>query len=530
MLTHLTELIRGGWRYGRGLQGFFSKTIDYEEARAMLTAQLENRNERFLRILELAIYAFPDNPYRRLLLHAGFQLQDVRRLIEGEGLEAALSQLHDAGVYVTLEEFKGRTPVRRPGLEFPVTARDFDNPLLTSHFEGATSGTRGDPTRVHIDLDYIAYESACFMQHFAANGVADRPIAIWAATESPMLALGNTLRLVRIDRMPRTWFSPMRSSWSRQAIQGRAMLIYTLLASRLFRRPIPWPKYRPEPKDFAAYVADARRKGEKMLVICSQSRSIRICLAAEQAGLDISGTVFFCGGEPYTEGKAAVFKRVGADCIPHYAMHETGSVAYRCGHPVESDDMHVSMDKLAVLPRPKQLETGPTVQAFFHTSLLPSLPKLMLNVESGDYGQIDERDCGCEWQTLGFTTHLSQVRSYEKLTSEGVTFMGSMLHELLEQVLPNRFGGSPLDYQMVEEEEDGVPKVSVIVSPRIGPVDDKDVVDAVINALSFSEWSKRMAETWRKEGTLRVLRQDPYVSAIGKMLPLHVLGAQKSHV
>jgi phenylacetate-coenzyme A ligase PaaK-like adenylate-forming protein len=530
MITHLLELIRGAWRYGRGLQNFFSKTIDYQEARAMLSAQLENRNERFLRILELAVYPYPDNPYRKLLLHAGFQLADLRRMIESEGLEGALAQLHDAGVYLTLEEFKGRAPVQRPGLEFPVTARDFDNPLLTRHFEGATSGTRGDPTRVHMDLDYIAYESACFLQHFAANGVADRPILAWAATESPMLALGNVLRLVRIDRIPLAWFSPVRSSWSRQAIQGRVLLISTLLASRVFRRPIPWPKYRPEPKEFAAYLAGNRRRGEKMLVICSQSRVIRICLAAEAAQADISGTVFFCGGEPYTEGKAAVFKRVGTDCIPHYAMHETGSVAYRCGAPVESDDMHVSMDKLAVLPRPKQLETGPTVQAFFHTSLLPSLPKLMLNVESGDYGQIDERDCGCGWQTLGFTTHLSQVRSYEKLTSEGVTFMGSMLHELLEQVLPNRFGGSPLDYQMVEEEEDGLPRVSVLVSPRIGIVDEQELIDTVLESLSFSEWSRRMAETWRKEGTLRVQRHDPYVSAIGKMLPLHVLNAQRSHV
>ena len=57
---------------------------------------------------------------------------------------------------------------------------------------------------------------------------------------------------------------------------------------------------------------------------------------------------------------------------------------------------------------------------------------------------------------LGFTTHLHTVRSYEKLTSGGVMFMGSMLHELLEETLPARFGGSPLDYQLVEEEEDGV--------------------------------------------------------------------------
>ena len=47
---------------------------------------------------------------------AGFELADIRRLVEDLGLEEALERLYDAGVYVTQDEFKGRQPIRRGAL------------------------------------------------------------------------------------------------------------------------------------------------------------------------------------------------------------------------------------------------------------------------------------------------------------------------------------------------------------------------------------------------------------------------------
>lgn len=67
-------------------------------------------------------------------------------------------------------------------------------------------------------------------------------------------------------------------------------------------------------------------------------------------------------------------------------------------------------------------------------------------MESGDYGRVFERACGCPLEGAGFKTHLSNIRSYEKLTSESVTFLGSALFELLEDLLPARFGGQIADY------------------------------------------------------------------------------------
>ena len=46
-----------------------------------------------------------------------------------------------------------------------------------------------------------------------------------------------------------------------------------------------------------------------------------------------------------------------------------------------------------------------TVDAFNFTSLLPTAPKLLLNVEIDDYGLIETRSCGCPLESYGFTEH-----------------------------------------------------------------------------------------------------------------------------
>ncbi len=257
-----------------------------------------------------------------------------------------------------------------------------------------------------------------------------------------------------------------------------------------------------------------------MLAFSMPNQFVRICNAAINAEMDISETVFWGGGEPFTEQKAEVLTRSGCRSVVGYAMAESGYITHGCGNPSEPDDMHLLRDKLAVLSRPRHI--GVDVQALFHTTLLTSSPKIMLNVESGDFGVMEERDCGCLWQSLGLRTHLHHVRSYQKLTGEGVMFMGSVLHDLMEQVLPAKFGGGPLDYQLVEEEEQGLTRETLVVSPRIGLVDEMALIAEVLRYLGFSDWSRRQADLWRQNGTLRVRRGEPYQTSGGKILTLHV--------
>jgi len=65
----------------------------------------------------------PESPYARLLHHAGVAPSDLRALVQREGVEGALTQLAASGVHLSLDEFKGRTAIRRGSLEVAVTAR-----------------------------------------------------------------------------------------------------------------------------------------------------------------------------------------------------------------------------------------------------------------------------------------------------------------------------------------------------------------------------------------------------------------------
>src|SRR5207245_5670528 len=181
--------------------------------------------------------------------------------------------------------------------------------------------------------------------------------------------------------------------------------------------------------------------------------------AAPQQGLDISGTWFRFAGEPYTRAEAAVVSEAGAHAVCHYSVSEVGRVACACTTPTALDDVHVLTEKLAVLQRPRLLEGGRTVQALQLTTLMAICPKLMLNVEVDDYGVLETRACGCPLGELGLGTHLRDIRSYEKLTGKGINFLGNDLITLVDEALPARFGGSPTDYQLVEKEVGGLPRL-----------------------------------------------------------------------
>ena len=102
-------------------------------------------------------------------------------------------------------------------------------------------------------------------------------------------------------------------------------------------------------------------------------------------------------------------------------------------------------------------------------------------------------------------------------------FLGAEVITLVEEVLPARFGGDPTDYQFVEEEENGTTRVSVLVSPRAGAIDEQAVIRTVLQTLSACPGGALMTEVWRNHQVLRVMRREPYASGACKILPLHVL-------
>jgi hypothetical protein len=161
------------------------------------------------------------------------------------------------------------------------------------------------------------------------------------------------------------------------------------------------------------------------------------------------------------------------------------------------------------------------VDAFLFTTLLPSAPKLLLNVESDDYGVVEERRCGCGLEAEGYGRHVRDIRSFGKLTSDGMTLIGSEALRVLEDVLPSRFAASPLDFQLIEaEDDDALTRLLLVVSPRVA-ADDDEIVSAMLDGLAQGPPAADLARAiWRQAGTVRVIRREPSATVVGKSQPL----------
>jgi hypothetical protein len=178
----------------------------------------------------------------------------------------------------------------------------------------------------------------------------------------------------------------------------------------------------------------------------------------------------------------------------------------------------VALDTHVVFACPRAVPgTGETVTSFYLTSVHPTAPKMLLNVEFDDCGILDERSCSCPLEALGLTTHLRSIRSFGKLVGEGVSLLGSEMSQILESVLPARFGGSPLDYQLEESDEDGYTRLTLVVSPRVAIADEARVIEVVLQALGEMNPATDVARAfWQQGQTFRVRRGEPYTTARGK--------------
>jgi hypothetical protein len=249
---------------------------------------------------------------------------------------------------------------------------------------------------------------------------------------------------------------------------------------------------------------------------------VRLCLAAGERGIDIAGARFLLAGEPITAARRATVDRHGGNVIPRYGTVECGAIGYGCPNGEAPDEVHV-LENMHGLIAAGDNGAGLPAEALLITSLHPQSPFLMLNVSMGDQAQMRRRDCGCPWSRLGLTTTLVHIRSFEKLTGAGVTFLGAELVRILEETLPARFGGAPTDYQLVEQEGPaGEPLLWLVVHPEVGRLEEREVVEFFLGELAqLAPHAAMMAERWRDAGVVHLERRSPVVSPAGKILHLH---------
>jgi hypothetical protein len=519
-------------RFAWGLRGYLRHTITLEEAKAIVRQRMAEREINFLRLVEKGIFGYPRSPYLPLLKLAQVELGDIQNMVRDKGLEDTLRALRKAGVYVTFEEFKGREPIVRHGQVIPVQAHDFDNPYLRHYYHGTSGGTTGTGTRIPMDLDYLAAQTPLVMLGYAVHGVLGIPTAIGFGPLPDGTAFNISLRLARSGHVPEKWFPPFAAGGVRPSLKYHLANHFIINMARLYGTSLP----RPEPVGLdqaivvARWAADALETHGACHFICTPSMAARVCIAAQKAGLDLTGATFMCAGEPPTPAKVRTITAIGARHVPNYYFFEVGAVGWGCVHPADINDLHFFKDCLALIQYPHQVpDLEITVDAFHFTSLLPAAPKLMLNVESDDYGVIEKRSCGCPLESYGFTEHLRYIRSFRKLTGEGVTLVGSEMIHILEEVLPAHFGGSPLDYQLLEEEdEEGFTRLSLLVSPKIEIEDEKEIIEVMMEALGRGSVAADLARViWSQAGTLQIKRAEPIWTARGKLMPLHLVQRPK---
>ena len=518
--------IRHSSRLGAALPKFFREPISLQQAERMTKRLIATRQDRFLELARSQIYGWPGSPYLSLLRRAGCEFSDLEANVHRSGLEATLAKLAEEGVYLTSDEFKGKQAVTRGQLSFHVSPKDFERPSASAGITAESSGSRNLPIKTFSSLESLTLWAEGTAVFYAAHDLFSRVHAVY----EPVLAgrmhfiLINGKLGVPVDR----WFALNVAAHG--ALEDR----YHYLNARVVAQMGSWfgpgiapPKYL-DAGDLAPimdWIMEHGRRGKKCCLITVVSNATRIARKALEAGVSLEHLTFAASGEPLTEAKKRLMQEAKARIALRYGPGGVYGTALGCGNPDFMDEMHVPQTMFTFVAHPRPLDCdGPPIHPLMQTTTHVAAPRLLLNVENGDCATVITRDCGCPLQKVGFTQHVHTVRSFEKLTGEGMNYSGSDLFELLEDTMPSEFGGGPGDYQLVEEEDDrGQTRLTLVVHPDVGELNEVRLLSRLKQGLASGSRNHRfMSQIWQNADTFRIRREPPYASARGKTLPLHI--------
>jgi hypothetical protein len=194
-----------------GLWGFLRAKPGDQAADRVIQESFETRQPRFLELMRRAVYE--------------------RSLVADHRIEGALGRLYDAGVYLSLDEFKGRR-----------------------------------------------HEACCERVFLQSFGLTRRPKALWHPGPPGSAGLKTALRFARLGHRIDRWFS--QTPTSARVDRKHAMLAAGITAaSRLAGNAIPRPEH--VPLDRAALVAEwlaaCRQTGSPAFLSTTASCAVRVC-------------------------------------------------------------------------------------------------------------------------------------------------------------------------------------------------------------------------------------------------------------
>lgn len=509
------------------LKQIFKEPLNLDSSEQIIINRLMHREQNFLKMVEEIIFAFPESPYKILLERAGYGYEDVRRLVRNHGIEGTLKKLYEKGVYIDILEFKGKKETVRGKDIFRFKEKDFSNPLLTKGVKTQSGGTRSAGTSMVVPLEYIKEHNPYNVLAADKCGITNNPAIIWL----PILPAGEglffNLRFAAMGNPPVKWFSQVDERYIKPSITDKLKTKTTIWIAKFYKKRMPSPEFVDMQKTavIARWMNDNIGNSKGFSVVTYASSALRLIMTAKNEEAKLGETVFWLMGEPLTNKIMEEIEDYGCRAYSLYGCNELMQIGQGCINPIYSDDMHFCRDKLAVIQHKRKVEhSDNTVDAFLFTTILKSSPKIFLNTETGDYGIIEKRNCGCGFEQLGFTDHIHTVRSFEKLTAEGATFIGSDLIPLIQQTLPSEFGGNATDYQFIEEpDETGIPKLYMLINPDIHGIDEEKVRNIVFDALTSGEYSHSYSRSyWTQMKTIQIKRKHPIPTKRGKIVPLHI--------
>ncbi len=515
------EDLAAGARLLIQLPRFLRHRVSPETARGVVRRRLANRTADFLALMRVAVFERPESPYRSLLRETGCDWGDLVSLVDREGLEGALATLYCAGVYVTIEEFKGRRPIVRGATRLEVGPGQFRNPLSAVHVLSESSGSRGPRTTVGMDLAFVRDHAADVAVFLDARGGYPWSQALWGVPGG--FAIRVILRLAAAGAPPVRWFSQLdprapelhpRYRWSARALRGGSLVAGV---------PLPSPTFAPldSPVPVMRWMTDMLATGQVPHLFTFPSAAVRLCEAAARAGAPLQGVKFWLTGEPITPRRLDAIAKLGAEAVGAYGSSECGGpIAHGCLAPERRTELHLLLDLHALI------QAGPSAgdgalppRALLYSSLRATAPFVLLNVAIGDEAVVEPAGCACALTRLGWNTTLGGVRSYARLTAGGMSLLNADVVRALEEELPRRFGGGPTDYQVLEQEDPrGRPVVRLLVHPRLGALDAGLLAEAFLASVGGGRGIERVTElAWRSAGVVQVERREPTPTATGKI-------------
>ncbi len=297
--------------------------------------------------------------------------------------------------------------------------------------------------------------------------------------------------------------------------------------ARAYGGRIPRPRYVPtsDPATVLAWCKDALDRRGRALLHAYPSSAVALAHLAVEEGVHLGGLIARCAGEPLTPARRTVVESSGATAFQVYAVSPVGGVAFACP-TCAGDEMHVMEQSVAVVTRRRSRPDGLDVDALLCTTLNTTSGQVLLNLENDDYAVIgDGGPCDCALGRIGMRRKLRGIRGISKVVAGGVTVDGELLQHLVDAVLPQRFGGSPSDYQFAEGGADDRAQLVLRVAPRLGSRDVGEVLSVVEHELRRDELGLLATSVWSPAGALRVVREVPHVARSGKVLPFEPLPA-----